>query len=60
MVFSRSRHLTPAHISELRDRRRQSVLIRTLMQNYPISKATVYRYPHLDAVPVEESVAVLQ
>jgi DNA invertase Pin-like site-specific DNA recombinase len=45
VAFGRSKQLTPAQVTELQERRQQGVLIRTLMQDYQISKATVYRYP---------------
>lgn len=46
VVFGRSKQLTPAQVAEQQERRQQGVLIRTLMQDYKISKATVYRYLH--------------
>jgi len=42
--FGPQRRLLPAQITELRDRRAQGVTIHTLMRDYHISKATVYRY----------------
>jgi DNA invertase Pin-like site-specific DNA recombinase len=36
--------LTPEQIVELQNRRQQGTLIKTLMKDYQISKATVYRY----------------
>jgi response regulator of citrate/malate metabolism len=36
--------LTRQQITELRDRRAQGVIIKTLMQDYHLSKASVYRY----------------
>jgi DNA invertase Pin-like site-specific DNA recombinase len=42
--FGRSPSLTHDKITELQHRRRQGVLIKTLMKDYQISKATVYRY----------------
>jgi hypothetical protein len=36
--------LTRHQSAELRDRRAQGVLIKTLMQDYHLSKASVYRY----------------
>jgi DNA invertase Pin-like site-specific DNA recombinase len=44
VVFGRHKCLTRQQIAELQDRRRQGTLIRTLMSDYRISKATVYRY----------------
>lgn len=46
VVFGRSKQFTPTQVAELQERRQQGVLIRTLMQDYQISKATVYRYLH--------------
>jgi DNA invertase Pin-like site-specific DNA recombinase len=42
--FGRTKKLTRAQIAELRDKRAQGVLIKTLMQDYHLSKASVYRY----------------
>lgn len=42
--FGRTQKLTRQRITELRDRRAQGVLIKTLMQDYHLSKASVYRY----------------
>ena len=44
--FGRKKSLTPAQIAELQERRQQGVLIKTLMKEYQLSKATVYRYLH--------------
>jgi DNA invertase Pin-like site-specific DNA recombinase len=44
VVFGRHKSLTRQQIAELQDRRRQGTLIRTLMGDYRIAKATVYRY----------------
>jgi DNA invertase Pin-like site-specific DNA recombinase len=42
--FGRKKTLTREQIAELRHRRGQGVLIKTLMQDYGLSKASVYRY----------------
>jgi DNA invertase Pin-like site-specific DNA recombinase len=42
--FGRHKCLTQQQIAELQDRHRQGTLIRTLMRDYRIAKATVYRY----------------
>ncbi len=42
--FGRHKHLRAQQIAELQDRRKQGVTIHTLMKDYRISKATVYRY----------------
>lgn len=42
--FGRHKCLTQQQIVELQARRRQGTLIRTLMRDYRIAKATVYRY----------------
>lgn len=44
--FGRKRQLTPNQCQELRERRAQGVLIKTLMKDYKLSKASVYRYLH--------------
>lgn len=42
--FGQAKKLTLEQITELQHKRKQGVLIKTLMQDYRISKATVYRY----------------
>ena len=42
--FGRQEKLTAQQIVEMRQRRKQGVLIKTLMKDYDLSKATVYRY----------------
>jgi DNA invertase Pin-like site-specific DNA recombinase len=42
--FGRQKRLTREQITELRHRRKRGVLIKTLMQDYHLSKASVYRY----------------
>ena len=42
--FGRQRSLTEEQVAELRKRREEGELIKTLMQDYGISKATIYRY----------------
>lgn len=42
--FGRKKRLTLQQMDELRHRREQGVLIKTLMQDYRLSKASVYRY----------------
>ena len=42
--FGRKKQLTPVQIEELRQRREQGVLIKTLMKDYGLSKASIYRY----------------
>jgi DNA invertase Pin-like site-specific DNA recombinase len=42
--FGRQASLTAQQIAELQDQRRQGAPIRTLMKDYRISQATVYRY----------------
>jgi DNA invertase Pin-like site-specific DNA recombinase len=44
VCFGRRKKLTAQQIAELRHRREQGVLIKTLMEDYNLSKATVYRY----------------
>jgi DNA invertase Pin-like site-specific DNA recombinase len=44
VMFGRHKCLTQQQIVELQARRRQGTLIRTLMSDYRIAKATVYRY----------------
>ena len=42
--FGRKKQLTKAQCSELRHKRADGVLIKTLMEEYNLSKASVYRY----------------
>jgi DNA invertase Pin-like site-specific DNA recombinase len=42
--FGRQRTLTKEQIAELQARRRQGTLIKALMKDYGLSKASVYRY----------------
>ena len=42
--FGRTKKVTSQQSAELRDRRAQAVLITTLMRDYTLSKASVYRY----------------
>jgi DNA invertase Pin-like site-specific DNA recombinase len=42
--FGKQKALTPAQIRELKNRRQQGALIKELMRDYRLSKATVYRY----------------
>lgn len=42
--FGPKQKLTPEQIQELRERRANGALIKTLMQDYGISKVSVYRY----------------
>ncbi len=42
--FGKKKRLTRQQIAELQERRRQGVLIKTLMQDYRLSKTSVYRY----------------
>ena len=42
--LGREKKLTPLQIKEVQERRKQGVLIKTLMKDYCLSKATVYRY----------------
>ena len=42
--FGRKQKLTSAQVGELRRRRAQGILIKTLMHDYSLSKVSVYRY----------------
>jgi len=42
--FGRGEKLTEQQVVEMRQRRKQGVLIKTLMKDYDLSKSTVYRY----------------
>jgi len=41
--FGRNKKLTAQQIAEMRQRRKQGTLIKTLMKDYDLSKASVYR-----------------
>ena len=47
VAFGRKRKMTQQQIEELRAKRKSGTLIKTLMADYNLSKASVYRY--LDA-----------
>ena len=42
--LGRQKRLTPQQIAALQDQRREGALIKTLMRDYTLSKASVYRY----------------
>lgn len=42
--FGQQKKLNQEQVSELQERRRQGVLIKTLMQDYGLSKTSIYRY----------------
>jgi hypothetical protein len=42
--FGRSKRLSPQQVIELQVQRQQGVLIKILMKNFDLSKASVYRY----------------
>ena len=42
--FGKRKKLNPEQVAELQERRRQGILIKTLMQDYGLSKTSVYRY----------------
>ena len=44
VAFGRQRKLSPQQITELQEKRKSGVLIKTLMADYRLSKASVYRY----------------
>jgi DNA invertase Pin-like site-specific DNA recombinase len=46
--------LNPQQVAELQERREQGVLIKMLMQDYDLSKSSVYRYLNQEAEVVKE------
>ena len=42
--FGRKKRLSAQQIAELQSRREQGAIIKTLMKDYSLSKASVYRY----------------
>jgi DNA invertase Pin-like site-specific DNA recombinase len=49
--FGRQKTLTAQQVTELRKKRQQGVLIKALMKDYAVSKASVYRYLNASAIP---------
>jgi len=49
--FGQTKRLNPTQIAELQARRQQGTLIKILMHDYQLSKASVYRY--LSQIPLE-------
>ncbi len=54
--FGQTKRLNPTRIAELQARRQQGTLIKTLMHDYRLSKASVYRY--LSQIPQKSNDAV--
>jgi DNA invertase Pin-like site-specific DNA recombinase len=52
--FGKRKKLNPQQVAELQERREQGVLIKTLMQDYDLSKSSVYRYLNQEAEVVKE------
>jgi DNA invertase Pin-like site-specific DNA recombinase len=52
--FGKRKKLNPQQVAELQERREQGVLIKTLMQDYNLSKSSVYRYLNQEAEVVRE------
>ena len=48
VLFGRQKKLTPQQVKELQERRKQGVLIKILMKDYGLSKASIYRYLSLE------------
>jgi len=48
VAFGRKRKMTIQQIEELQERRKSGTLIKTLMADYSLSKASVYRYLDVD------------
>ena len=59
--FGRKKKLPPSEVAELREKRKQGVLVRELMREHSLSKASVYRYLEnsqpIVPPPVEENAA---
>ncbi len=49
--FGRHKSLTDQQIADMRTKRQQGMSIRTLMNEYGVSKATIYRYLHDPTTP---------
>ncbi len=52
VAFGRKKKLTTQQIGEMRQRRKQGTLIKTLMKDYDLSKASVYRLLEEDELSV--------
>jgi DNA invertase Pin-like site-specific DNA recombinase len=52
--FGKKKKLSPEQIAKLQSQREQGTLIKTLMKEYSISKATVYRYLNATSKPDPE------
>ncbi|HYX17888.1 MAG TPA: recombinase family protein [Nostoc sp.] len=52
--FGRSKRLSPEQILQLRFQREQGVLIKVLMKEFNLSKASIYRYLD-DSIPVQKT-----
>ena len=52
--FGKKKKLSPQQIAELQSRRQQGNLIKTLMKDYDLSKASVYRYLS-EPVPIQST-----
>jgi len=44
VIFGAQRKLSDGQIEEMKERRQSGVLIKNLMQEYQLSKASIYRY----------------
>lgn len=44
MKFGKKKYLTHEQLSALKEKQEQGVKIKTLMQEFNLSKATIYRY----------------
>ncbi len=55
--FGHKHHLTPVQIAQLRQARKDGLLIRQLMQRYGLSKASVYRYLAQDQAEMDAEAA---
>jgi DNA invertase Pin-like site-specific DNA recombinase len=54
--FGQIKRLNPTQVAELQARRQQGTLIKTLMQDYQLSKASVYRYLNESAQELHDAV----
>ena len=54
VTFGKRKKLNSQQIADLQEKRRQGVLIKTLMKDYNLSKSSVYRYLNRNAEVVKE------
>lgn len=57
--FGKRKKLSPEQIAELQQKRQEGVLIKTLMEEYDLSKSSVYRYLNEEISPATTNSGIL-